>query len=151
AEEVHALLLEVMTDTQRRAFEEHLEIDFAYTLGERLRFRVNAFVHHRGEGAVFRAIPVEVPNMRTLGLPPVIETLCAAEKGLVLVTGPTGSGKYTTLAAMIDHINQNLAGHILTLEDPIEFVHASKRSLVSLREIGSQTHSFARALRSALR
>jgi twitching motility protein PilT len=150
-EEAHRIILEVMNDTQRRTFQENLEVDFAYTMDDRLRFRVNAFVHNRGEGAVFRNIPVKVPRMEDLGLPQAIRNMADAEKGLVLVTGPTGSGKSTTLASMIDYINTKMAGHILTLEDPIEFVHKSKRSLVNQREIGSQSKSFSNALRSALR
>ena len=151
AEEAHKLIFEVMNDAQRRHFQEHLEVDFAYKLGEGARFRVNAFMHERGEGAVFRQIPENVPRLEDLHLPPVLRTLAQAEKGLVLVTGPTGSGKSTTLAAMIDLINESMAGHILTLEDPIEFVHKSKTALVSQREIGSQSKSFTAALRSALR
>jgi len=108
-------------------------------------------MHERGEGAVFRQIPETIPRFEDLGLPPVLRTLAQAEKGLVLVTGPTGSGKSTTLAAMIDLINETMAGHILTLEDPIEFVHKSKKALVNQREVGSQTRSFTAALRSALR
>ena len=150
-DETHRLIFEVMNDHQRRHFQEHLEVDFAYTLGTGARFRVNAFMHDRGEGAVFRQIPEKIPRFEDLGLPPVLRTLAQAEKGLVLVTGPTGSGKSTTLAAMIDLINENEAGHILTLEDPIEFVHKSKKSLVNQREIGSQSKSFTAALRSALR
>ena len=151
AEEAHKLIFEVMTDAQRRHFQEHLEVDFAYKLGEGARFRVNAFMHERGEGAVFRQIPENVPRLEDLRLPPILRTLAHAEKGLVLVTGPTGSGKSTTLAAMNDLINESMAGHILTLEDPIEFVHRSKTALVSQREIGSQSKSFTAALRSALR
>jgi twitching motility protein PilT len=150
-DEAHRLVLDVMNDSQRRAFQEHLEVDFAYTLDDRLRFRVNAFVHQRGEGAVFRTIPAEIPSMRQLALPAALDTFCSAEKGLVLVTGPTGSGKSTTLAAMIDHLNSTMAGHILTLEDPVEFLHTSKVALVNQREIGTQTRSFSAALRSALR
>jgi twitching motility protein PilT len=150
-EDAHRVVQEVMNDNQRRLFQENLEVDFAYTLDDRLRFRVNAFVHNRGEGAVFRNIPVNVPRFEDLGLPAAIRGFADAEKGLVLVTGPTGSGKSTTLAAMIDYINTKMAGHILTLEDPIEFVHRSKRSLVNQREIGSQSKSFTAALRSALR
>jgi twitching motility protein PilT len=150
-EEAHRLVFDVMTDANRRQFQEHLEVDFAYVLEDTLRFRVNAFVQNRGEGAVFRSIPHKIPSMEDLALPPVVHTFCDAEKGLVLVTGPTGSGKSTTLAAMIDHINAKMAGHILTLEDPIEFVHKSKRALVNQREVGTQTHSFTAALRGALR
>jgi twitching motility protein PilT len=150
-EEAHRLVFEVMNDAQRRQFQEHLELDFAYKLDATTRFRVNAFMHDRGEGAVFRHIPGKIPRVDDLGLPPVLRTLAQAEKGLVLVTGPTGSGKSTTLAAMIDLINETMAGHILTLEDPIEFVHPSKRSIVNQREIGTQSKSFTAALRSALR
>jgi twitching motility protein PilT len=151
AEETHAMIFEVMSDKQRRHFQENLEVDFAYTLGERARFRVNVFMQQRGEGAVFRQIPDEIPRMDALGLPAGLQPLIHAEKGLVLVTGPTGSGKSTTLAAMLDAVNETMAGHILTLEDPIEFVHKSKKSLVNQREIGLQSKSFSNALRSALR
>ena len=152
AEDTHRLIFAVMNDAQRRVFQEKLEVDFAFPLDDDLRFRVNAFVQNRGEGAVFRTIPTKIPRFDELGLPSVLRALCDEEdKGLILVTGPTGSGKSTTLAAMIDHINETMAGHILTLEDPIEFVHRPKRSLVNQREVGSQTHSFAAALKSALR
>ncbi len=151
AEETHKMIFEVMNDAQRRHFQEHLEVDFAYKLGDGARFRVNAFMHDRGEGAVFRQIPEKIPRLDDLGLPPVLTQLAQAEKGLVLVTGPTGSGKSTTLAAMLDLINETMSGHILTLEDPIEFVHKPKKALVSQREIGTQSKSFTAALRSALR
>jgi twitching motility protein PilT len=151
ADDAHRVVFDVMSDGHRKTFQEHFECDFAYKLDDATRFRVNAFVHSRGEGAVFRAISNTVPSLSSLGLPEVIRSFCTQEKGLVLVTGPTGSGKSTTLAAMIDHINETMAGHILTLEDPIEFVHPSKRALVNQREVGTQTHSFAAALRSALR
>ncbi len=151
AEETHQLIFDTMNDSQRRVFQEKLEVDFAFALDDELRFRVNAFVHHRGEGAVFRTIPSKIPRFADLGLPPVIRALCEEEKGLVLVTGPTGSGKSTTLAAMIDFLNETMQGHILTLEDPIEFVHKPKLALVNQREVGTNTHSFNNALRSALR
>lgn len=150
-EEAHHLIFDVMNDAQRRAFQDKLECDFAFALDDDLRFRVNAFVQNRGEGAVFRTIPTKIPRFDDLGLPPVLRQLCEEEKGLMLVTGPTGSGKSTTLAAMLDYINDSMPGHILTLEDPIEFVHKPKRSLVNQREVGTQTHSFNNALRSALR
>src|SRR5690606_21689899 len=127
AEETHRLIFDVMNDAQRRVFQEKLEIDFAFAVDDVLRFRVNAFVHNRGEGAVFRSIPHKIPSFSDLGLPRVLRQFAEQDKGLVLVTGPTGSGKSTTLAAMIDHVNETTPGHILTLEDPIEFVHTSKR------------------------
>jgi twitching motility protein PilT len=151
AEEAHRLVFDCMNDSQRRVFQEKLEVDFAFALDDELRFRVNAFVQNRGEGAVFRSIPHKIPSFSDLNLPPVLRTFAEQDKGLVLVTGPTGSGKSTTLAAMIDYINETYPGHILTLEDPIEFVHKSKRCLVNQREVGSQTHSFNAALKSALR
>jgi twitching motility protein PilT len=151
AEEAHRLVFDVMNDAQRRVFQEKLEVDFAFALDETLRFRVNAFCQNRGEGAVFRSIPHKIPSFADLDLPPVLRQFAEMEKGLVLVTGPTGSGKSTTLAAMIDHINDSYPGHILTLEDPIEFVHKSKRCLINQREVGSNTHSFNAALKSALR
>jgi twitching motility protein PilT len=150
-DEAHRLIFDVMNDAQRRVFQEKLEADFAFLLDDTLRFRVNAFVHSRGEGAVFRTIPSKIPSMADLDLPPALRGFCEEEKGLVLVTGPTGSGKSTTLAAMIDHLNETMPGHILTLEDPIEFVHKPKRSMVNQREVGTQTQSFTSALRSALR
>jgi twitching motility protein PilT len=151
SEETHRLIFDVMNDAQRRTFQDKLEADFAFELDADLRFRVNAFVQKRGEGAVFRTIPTKIPRFADLGLPTVLRELCDEEKGLVLVTGPTGSGKSTTLAAMIDYINETMPGHILTLEDPIEFVHKPKRCLVNQREVGANTHSFNAALRSALR
>jgi len=150
-EDTHRLIFDVMNDGQRRTFQEKLEADFAFALDDELRFRVNVFVQNRGEGAVFRTIPSKIPRFEDLGLPPILKHLCDEEKGLVLVTGPTGSGKSTTLAAMIDYLNEKMAGHILTLEDPIEFVHTPKRSLVNQREVGTQTQTFSNALRSAMR
>jgi twitching motility protein PilT len=151
AEDAHRMIFDVMTDAQRRVFQDRLECDFAFALDDELRFRVNVFVQNRGEGAVFRTIPSKVPRFEDLGLPEVVRHLCDEEKGLVLVTGPTGSGKSTTLAAMIDYLNETMAGHILTLEDPIEFVHKPKRALVNQREVGTQTQTFTAALRAALR
>ncbi|MDP9149839.1 MAG: type IV pilus twitching motility protein PilT [Myxococcota bacterium] len=151
AEDAHRLVFDVLNDTQRKTYQETLECDFAYQLDSTARFRVNAFVHNRGEAAVFRAIASKIPKMADLGLPPVVRTFCDEPKGLVLVTGPTGSGKSTTLASMIDYLNETMSGHILTLEDPIEFIHTSKRALVNQREVHTQTHSFTAALRSALR
>ncbi len=150
-EDAHRLIFDVMNDNQRRVFQEKLECDFAFALDDTLRFRVNAFVQNRGEGAVFRTIPTKIPKFDDLGLPAVLRNMCEEEKGLFLVTGPTGSGKSTTLAAMIDYINETTAGHILTLEDPIEFVHKPQRALVNQREVGTQTQSFSNALRAALR
>ncbi|HMI93044.1 MAG TPA: type IV pilus twitching motility protein PilT [Polyangiales bacterium] len=144
------LIYEAMSDEQRRTFTERLELDFSFAVAEQ-RFRVNAFMQNRGPGAVLRSIPSAIPSLGDLALPEVVRRLAEQEKGLVLVTGPTGSGKSTTLAAMIDHINSSEPGHILTLEDPIEFVHTSKRCLINQREIGQQSKSFGIALRSALR
>lgn len=151
AEQAHRLIFDIMNDAQRRVFQEKLEVDFAFALDESTRFRINAFVQARGEGAVLRSIPSRIPSFDELGLPPVLRHFCQHDRGLVLVTGPTGSGKSTTLAAMLDHINEQIGGHILTLEDPIEFVHKSKKALINQREVGTQTKSFDAALRSALR
>lgn len=150
-EETQHLIYDIMSDSQRKVFEEFSDIDFSMELGEVARFRVNVYRQQRGLGAVFRKIPAKILSLQQLGLPDNIADLARREKGLVLVTGPTGSGKSTTLAAMIDLINEELEGHILTIEDPIEFVHKSKRSLVNQREVGPHTHSFANALRAALR
>lgn len=150
-QQVLALLHEVMQEDQRREFESNLEIDFSYELPGVARFRVNAFHQNRGAGAVFRTIPSDVVTMQGLGLGPIFQTIADAPRGLVIVTGPTGSGKSTTLAAMIDYLNETKAQHILTIEDPIEFVHASKRCLINQREVHRDTHSFTDALRSALR
>jgi twitching motility protein PilT len=150
-EDTHRLIFDCMNDAQRRVFQEKLECDFAFPLDDLLRFRVNVFVQNRGEGAVFRTIPTRIPKFDELGLPQVLRSMCEEEKGLFLVTGPTGSGKSTTLAAMIDYRNDTMAGHILTLEDPIEFVHNPKRALVNQREVGTSTQSFNNALRAALR
>src|SRR5262245_33842215 len=150
-EEVHAMVYDILNDSRRKWFEEHLELDFSFDLGEIGRFRVNVFMQQRGEAAVFRTIPTKILSTEQLGLPPIVKKLCDREKGLVLVTGPTGSGKSTTLAAMVDYINTTFEGHILTIEDPIEFTHRSKKCLVNQRELGDHTHSFANALRAVLR
>lgn len=151
AEATQHLIYDIMSDSQRKVFEEFSDIDFSMELGDIARFRVNVYRQQRGLGAVFRKIPAKILSLQQLGLPENIAELARREKGLVLVTGPTGSGKSTTLAAMIDLINDELEGHILTIEDPIEFVHKSKRCLVNQREVGPHTHSFANALRAALR
>src|SRR4030067_3256001 len=150
-EEVHNLLYGILNDQQRKTFEEFHELDFAIALTEAGRFRINAFLQNRGESIVFRTIPTVIPSLEQLNMPKILSDLTKKEKGLVLITGPTGSGKSTTLAAMIDLINREEKCHILTVEDPIEFVHQSKTSLVNQRELGPHTHSFANALRSALR
>jgi len=148
---IRALLFSVMSEEHRIAYERDFEIDFAISFGNDARFRVNAFTNRAGSAAVFRVIPSKIPTMEELNCPPVFKRLAELEKGLVLVTGPTGSGKSTTLAAMINHINTTSASHILTVEDPVEFFHTSKMSLVNHREVGGDTKSFARALKSALR
>jgi twitching motility protein PilT len=150
-EEVHALVYDIMGDAQRKAFEESHECDFSFEMGAVARFRVNVFMQRKGEGAVFRTIPTKVLTLEELEMPPMLKQLCDKEKGLILVTGPTGSGKSTTLAAMVDYLNSTFEGHILTVEDPIEFVHQSKKCLVNQRELGPHTNSFANALRAALR
>jgi twitching motility protein PilT len=150
-EEVHALVYDIMNDSQRKTFEESLECDFSFEVRGLARFRVNVFMQRKGEGAVFRTIPTKILTLEELGMPSILKQLCDKEKGLILVTGPTGSGKSTTLAAMVDYLNNTFEGHILTIEDPVEFVHESKKCLVNQRELGPHTHSFANALRSALR
>ncbi len=150
ADDVHRMVYDIMNDKQRKDFEELNELDFSFEMGNN-RFRVNAFIQRRGKSAAFRVIPTTILSMEQLGLPSILKKLCEHEKGLILVTGPTGSGKSTTLAAMIDFINNTKEGHLLTIEDPIEFVHSSKKCLVQQRELGNHTHSFANALRSAFR
>jgi len=148
---VHGLVYDIMNDKQRKDYEEFLETDFSFEIPELARFRVNAFNHNRGAGAVFRTIPSEILGLEDLGTPPVFKQIADTPRGLVLVTGPTGSGKSTTLAAMIDYINNKSYAHILTIEDPIEFVHESKKCLVNQREVHKDTLGFNEALRSALR
>ncbi|MRJ43054.1 MULTISPECIES: type IV pilus twitching motility protein PilT [Idiomarina] len=149
--QVQELVYDIMNDRQRKEYEQNLECDFSFEVPSLARFRVNAFVQNRGAGAVFRTIPSEVLTLEQLGAPEIFKTISDNPRGLVLVTGPTGSGKSTTLAAMVDYINENKFHHILTIEDPIEFVHKNKRSLVNQREVHRDTHSFNNALRSALR
>jgi twitching motility protein PilT len=150
-EEVHTMVYDILNDQQRKIFEEHRELDFSIALGEYGRFRVNVFMQSRGEAAVLRTIPNVVKSFEELGLPKICKSLTKVEKGLVLVTGPTGCGKSTTLATMIDSINCSTSKHIITIEDPIEFLHESKKCLINQREVGEHTHSFKNALRSALR
>ncbi len=149
--EVHDMIYDIMNEGQRKVFEEALEVDFSFEIPSLARFRVNAFNQNRGAGAVFRTIPSQILSLEELGAPKIFKEIANQPRGIVLVTGPTGSGKSTTLAAMIDYINDTEFGHILTVEDPIEFVHQSKKCLINQREVGTQTHSFANALRSALR
>jgi twitching motility protein PilT len=150
-EQTMALVTTVMNAEMRERFETEHEVDFACQVEGAGRFRVNCFVQNRGPAAVLRSIPTVIPSLEDLGMPPVLKQLCERERGLVLVTGPTGSGKSTTLAAMVNEVNQTWQGHILTVEDPIEFVHQPKQCVVNQREVGPHTNSFAAALRSALR
>ncbi|MFO0480094.1 MAG: type IV pilus twitching motility protein PilT [bacterium] len=149
--EVHGMVYDVMNDQQRKSYEENLEIDFSFAIPNLARFRVNAFVQQRGAAAVLRTIPTKVLSLEDIKAPAIFAEIASQPRGIVLVTGPTGSGKSTTLAAMIDHVNNKDYGHILTIEDPIEFVHESKKCLINQREVGQHTLSFSNALRSALR
>lgn len=149
--EVHDMIYGIMSDRQRCDFEEHMEADFSFDVPGIARFRVNAFNQNRGAGAVFRTIPGKIPGLDELSMGQVFRDIANKPRGLVLVTGPTGSGKSTTLAAMMDYINENQHQHILTIEDPIEFIHTPKKSLINQREVHRDTHSFTNALRSALR
>lgn len=149
--EVHDMMYDIMNDGQRKSYEETLECDFSFEIPDLARFRVNAFNQNRGAGAVFRTIPSKILSLEQLACPPIFKDIADTPRGIVLVTGPTGSGKSTTLAAMVDYVNENEFGHILTVEDPIEFVHQSKKCLINQREVGPHTLSFANALRAALR
>ena len=149
--QVHAMVYDIMNDTQRKTYEEFLEVDFSFEIDGLSRFRVNAFNQNRGAGAVLRTIPSKVLSLEQLNAPKIFGDLAMKPRGLVLVTGPTGAGKSTTLAAMVNHLNENAYRHILTIEDPIEFVHESKKCRINQREVGPHTISFNAALRSALR
>ena len=149
--EVHGMVYDIMNDKQRKAYEEFFETDFSFEIPKLARFRVNAFNQNRGAGAVFRNIPSTILSLDDLQSPKIFRDLCMLPRGLVLVTGPTGSGKSTTLAGMIDYCNDNRPDHIITIEDPIEFVHESKRCLINQREVKRDTLGFSEALRSALR
>jgi twitching motility protein PilT len=150
-EDVHSMVYDIMADAQRKAYEENLECDFSFAVPNLARFRVNAFNQQRGASAAFRTIPSKVLSLEDLHAPRVFAELTDRARGLILCTGPTGSGKSTTLAAMVNHVNENQYGHILTIEDPIEFLHESKKCLINQRELGPHTLSFPNALRSALR
>ncbi len=149
--EVNSMVYDIMNDKQRKDYEEFLETDFSFEIPKLARFRVNAFNQARGSGAVFRTIPSEILTLDDLGAPAIFKDISMQPRGICLVTGPTGSGKSTTLAAMVDYINDNKPDHILTIEDPIELVHQSKKSLINQREVHRDTHGFSEALRSALR
>ena len=149
--DVHAMVYDIMNDGQRKHYEEFLEVDFSFSVPNLARFRVNAFNQERGAAAVFRTIPSKVLSLEELNAPKIFKEISDQPRGIVLVTGPTGSGKSTTLAAMVDYVNVNQYGHILTIEDPIEFVHEAKRCLINQREVARDTISFNNALRSALR
>lgn len=151
AEAIHKMIYDIMDDEQRKTFEEHHELDFSFELTNIARFRTNVFIQNRGMGAVFRTIPSEILTLDDLKAPEIFKQISETPRGIVLVTGPTGSGKSTTLAAMVDYLNERKNAHILTIEDPIEFVHQSKRCLVNQREVHRDTHSFTNALRAALR
>ncbi|MGD2054193.1 MAG: type IV pilus twitching motility protein PilT [Gammaproteobacteria bacterium] len=148
---VHGMVYDIMNDKQRKAYEEYFETDFSFEIPGLARFRVNAFNHNRGAGAVFRTIPSKILTLEELKAPKIFETISDTPRGIVLVTGPTGSGKSTTLAGMINYVNENHYGHVLTIEDPIEFVHESKKCLINQREVHRETLGFSEALRSALR
>ncbi len=149
--DVHGMVYDIMSDAQRKTYEETLECDFSFEIPNLARFRVNAYNQQRGAGAVFRTIPSKVLTLEDLNCPKIFKDIAEYPRGIVMVTGPTGSGKSTTLAAMVNHVNENAYGHILTVEDPIEFVHESKKCLINQREVGPHTLSFANALRAALR
>ncbi|OQA19766.1 MAG: Twitching mobility protein [bacterium ADurb.Bin363] len=150
-ESIHDLIYDVLTEQQKSAFEENMNLDFSIEFQDLARFRVNVYYHRRGEGAVFRLIPTKIPTLKELGFPPIVEELTRLDRGLILVTGPTGSGKSTTLAGMVDLINDESDDHIITIEDPIEFIHEHRRCIINQREVKVHTLTFTDALRGALR